>query len=190
MQVLKFGGTSVANAENINKVTAIIKRKIHQDKIVVVVSALGGITDTLLNCGVLAAAGDETYKEQLHQAESRHIETVRSLVPITQQSSILSFVKKSCNEMEDMCNGVFMVGELSDKSKDKIMSYGELLSSQIIAAYFSAIGMDCTWKDSRELIRTDSHFGYAAVDFHTTNKNIQDFFSTAKNALFIVPGFI
>ncbi|HEX4372339.1 MAG TPA: bifunctional aspartate kinase/homoserine dehydrogenase I, partial [Puia sp.] len=160
MQVLKFGGTSVANAENINKVTAIIKRKLQQDKIIVVVSALGGITDTLLNCGVLAAAGDESYKEKLQQAETRHIETVRSLVPITQQSSILSSVKKSCNEIEDMCNGVFMLGELSDKSKDKIMSYGELLSSQIIAAYFSAIGMDCAWKDSRELIRTDSHFGY------------------------------
>jgi aspartokinase/homoserine dehydrogenase 1 len=190
MQVLKFGGTSVANAENINKVTAIIKRKLQQDKIIVVVSALGGITDTLLNCGVLAAAGDESYKEKLQQAETRHIETIKSLVPITQQSSILSSVKKSCNEIEDMCNGVFMLGELSDKSKDKIMSYGELLSSQIIAAYFSAIGMDCAWKDSRELIRTDSHFGYAAVDFNITNKEINDFFSSAKNSLFIVPGFI
>jgi bifunctional aspartokinase / homoserine dehydrogenase 1 len=190
MQVLKFGGTSVANAENINKVTAIIKRKLQQHKLIVVVSALGGITDTLLNCGVLASAGDESYKEKLQQAETRHIETVRSLVPITQQSSILSSVKKSCNEIEDMCNGVFMLGELSDKSKDKIMSYGELLSSQIIAAYFSAIGIDCAWKDSRELIRTDSHFGYAAVDFNITNKKINDYFSSAKNSLFIIPGFI
>jgi bifunctional aspartokinase / homoserine dehydrogenase 1 len=190
MQVLKFGGTSVANAENINKVTAIIKRKLHQDKIVVVVSAFGGITDTLLHCGTLAAVGDESYKEKLQQAETRHIETVKSLVPITQQSSILSSVKKSCNEIEDMCNGVFMLGELSDKSKDKIMSYGELLSSQIIAGYLSVIGMECAWKDSRELIRTDSHFGYAAVDFNITNKKINDFFGSAKNSLFIVPGFI
>ncbi len=190
MQVLKFGGTSVANAENIDKVTAIIKRKIKEDKIIVVVSALGGITDTLLQCGMLAAAGDEMYKEKLHQAETRHIETVKSLIPITQQSSILSAVKTRCNEIEDICNGVFLLSELSDRTKDKIMSYGELLSSQIISTYLSAIGITNKWKDARELIITDSHFGYAAVDFSITNKKINDFFSNANESLFIVPGFI
>lgn len=190
MQVLKFGGTSVANAENIDKVTAIIKRKIKEDKIIVVASALGGITDTLLQCGMLAAAGDEMYKEKLHQAETRHIETVKSLIPITQQSSILSAVKTRCNEIEDICNGVFLLSELSDRTKDKIMSYGELLSSQIISTYLSAIGITNKWKDARELIITDSHFGYAAVDFSITNKKINDFFSNANESLFIVPGFI
>ncbi|SRR5579871_645225 len=190
MQVLKFGGTSVANAENINKVAAIIKEKVQKDKIIVVVSALGGITDTLLQCGMLAASGDEMYKEKLQQAETRHIETVRSLIPITQQSSILSAVKKRCNEIEDICNGVFLLSELSERTKDKIASYGELLSSQIIAAFLSAIGMNNAWKDSRELIITDSHFGYAAVDFNITNKKINEYFSNANEALFIVPGFI
>jgi bifunctional aspartokinase / homoserine dehydrogenase 1 len=190
MQVLKFGGTSVANAENIEKVTAIIKRKIKEDKIIVIVSALGGTTDTLLQCGMLAAAGDEMYKEKLHQAETRHIETVKSLIPITQQSSILSAVKTRCNEIEDICNGVFLLSELSDRTKDKIMSYGELLSSQIISAYLSAIGINNKWKDARELITTDSHFGYAAVEFSITNKKINDFFSNANESLFIIPGFV
>jgi bifunctional aspartokinase / homoserine dehydrogenase 1 len=190
MQVLKFGGTSVANAENINRVTDIIKRKIQHEKIIVVLSALGGITDTLLQCGTLAAAGEEVYKEKLQQAESRHIETIRSLIPITSQSSILSLVKTRCNEIEDICNGVFLLNELSERTKDKIMSYGEILSSQIIAAYFAAIGIPNKWKDSRELIVTDSHFGYAAVDFAATNKKISDFFTGENELLFLVPGFV
>ena len=103
-------------------------------------SALGGITDILLQCGKLAAAGDETYKEKLQEVEQRHLETVKALIPVTQQSSVLSWVKQRCNEIEDICNGIFLLGELSDRTKDRIVSYGELLSSQIIAATFKCIG--------------------------------------------------
>ena len=102
--------------------------------------------------------------------EQRHLETVKALVPVTQQSSVLSMVKKHCNEMEDICNGIFLLGELSARTRDRIMSYGELLSSQIIAQRFKAIGIDAEWKDSRELIRTDSNYGNAVVDFQVTNQ--------------------
>ncbi len=190
MQVLKFGGTSVANAENINKAIEIIKRVIKNDKTIVVVSALGGITDALIQCGMTAAAEDESYKEKLQAIEHRHLETVKSLIPITQQSSILSHVKKRCNELADICNGVFLLGELSPRTKDKIVSYGELLSSQIVSAALASSGMENICKDSRELIVTDSQFGYAAVDFDTTNKKINAFFSGAEGSLFVVPGFV
>ena len=87
MQVLKFGGSSVKNAANINKVIEIVKEKIKTDKTIVVVSALGGITDLLLQCSNLAAGADESYKEKLQEAEQRHLSAVKELLPLTQQSS-------------------------------------------------------------------------------------------------------
>jgi aspartokinase/homoserine dehydrogenase 1 len=190
MQVLKFGGTSVANADAIHKVTAILQKTIRQRKTVIVVSALGGITDLLIQCGTMASSGDETYKEKLQLLAQRHLETVKSLIPITQQSAVLSLVKKRCNEIEDICNGVFLLGELSARTKDKIVSYGELLSSQIISAHLNAQGINNAWKDSRELIRTDAQFGHAAVDFVATDQQVREYFTSVKETVFIFPGFI
>ncbi|OQP55997.1 bifunctional aspartate kinase/homoserine dehydrogenase I [Niastella yeongjuensis] len=193
MQVLKFGGTSVANAENMNKVSSIVQQvlvRMPQSKTIVVVSALGGVTDVLLQSGGLAAAGDENYKELLQKVEQRHLEAVKALIPVTQQSSVLSWVKQRCNEIEDICNGVFLLGELSARTKDRIVSFGELLSSKIIAARLNAQGIENTWVDSRELIRTDSHYGSAAVDFAVTNALCSNFFSVSASRLFIVPGFV
>ncbi len=190
MQVLKFGGSSVASAENITKVVAVIKSRISLGKTVVVVSALGGVTDLLLQCANLAAAGNETYKTSLLEIESRHLNTVKDLIPVTQQSSVLSNVKKSCNEIEDICNGIFLLEELSDRTKDKIVSYGELISSQIIAARLKADGLDVEWKDARALIFTDRNFGAAVVDFTKTNAAITAYFNSSNAGLFILPGFI
>jgi aspartokinase/homoserine dehydrogenase 1 len=193
MQVLKFGGTSVANAENMNKVSSIVQSRLKsepQSKTIVVVSALGGVTDVLLQSGGLAAAGDESYKELLQKVEQRHLEAVKALIPVTQQSSVLSWVKQRCNEIEDICNGVFLLGELSARTKDRIVSFGELLSSKIIAARLHAQGVENTWVDSRELIRTDAHYGNAIVDFSITNSLCNDFFSASASRLFFVPGFV
>jgi aspartokinase/homoserine dehydrogenase 1 len=204
MQVLKFGGSSVANADNINKVVDIVTAALKKEATIVVVSALGGITDTLIQAGSLAAAGDESFKDRLRSIEQLHLDTVKSLLPLTQQSSLLSLVKTRCNEIEDICNGVFLLNELSGRTQDKIASYGELLSSHIIAARFQALGIGSTWKDSRELIFTDSAFGYAAVDFQKSNGRIKEFFGdpthhsshpthhsgSSNHNLFILPGFI
>jgi aspartokinase/homoserine dehydrogenase 1 len=190
MQVIKFGGSSVASAENINKVTQIVKSKSGLSKVAVVVSALGGITDLLLQCAQLASTGNEAYKTAAQEIELRHLTTVKELLPVTQQSSVLSAVKKMCNEIEDICNGIFLLGELSERTKDKIVSYGELISSQIIAAKFKSAELDVQWKDARELIITDSNFSAAFVDFAITNQNIQNYFSSAAASLFILPGFI
>lgn len=190
MQVLKFGGSSVASAANINKVVTIVKDKTAATKTVVVVSALGGITDLLLQCAQLAADGSESYKNSTLEIEQRHLQTVKELIPVTQQSSVLSLVKKLCNEIEDICNGIFLLGELSARTKDKMVSYGELLSSQIIAAKFKSDGQEVEWKDSRELIITDSNFGAAAVDFTATNNHIKNYFSNHSASLFLLPGFI
>src|SRR4051812_893997 len=190
MQVLKFGGSSVANAENIEKVVSIIQERSVNKKTVVVVSALGGITDILLECGKLAAGGDETFKDKLQLAEARHLETVKSLVPVTQQSRILSHVKTQCNELEDICNGIFLLKELSGATKDRVVSYGELLSSNILVARLLSLGIDAEWKDARELITTDNNHTNAAVDFTVSNELIAAYFNNTTHAVTVIPGFI
>ncbi|MGZ5135227.1 MAG: bifunctional aspartate kinase/homoserine dehydrogenase I [Flavitalea sp.] len=190
MQVLKFGGSSVANAENIHKVVSIVQQAVQKDKAIVVVSALGGITDTLLQSGLRAAKGDESYKELLHESEQRHLDTVKALIPIARQSGVLSWVKQRCNEIEDICNGVFLLGELSPRTKDRIVSFGELFSSKIISERLKSLSIENAWKDSRDLIVTNSDFGFATVEFQITNQKIGDFISGSKERLFIVPGFI
>jgi len=190
MQVLKFGGTSVANAENINKVVAIVKESVKKDKTVVVVSALGGITDLLLTAASLAADGNEGYKEKLAVIEQRHLEAVKALLPVASQSQLLSLVKKCCNEIEDICSGIFLLGELTPRSRDRMGSYGEWMSSNIIAARFKSEGTDCEWKDARELIVTNSAFTHAEVDFAATAEKTGNYFAEAAASLFIIPGFI
>ncbi len=190
MQVLKFGGSSVANAGNINRVVEIIKNTKTGKKTIIVVSALGGITDQLLKAAALAEANDESYKSILQEIEIKHLQAVKDLIPVQQQSTVLSLVKKICNEAEDICNGIYLLRELSARTKDRIVSYGELLSSQIIAAKLNTVDLLAEWKDARELIVTDSNYGMAAVDFAATDKKVSAFFDASGSSLFIIPGFI
>jgi bifunctional aspartokinase / homoserine dehydrogenase 1 len=190
MQILKFGGSSVASAANISKCITIIADAIKKDKTIVVVSAFGGITDTLLHCATAAAAGDENYAESLKGIEQRHLDTVRELIPVTSQSSILSMVKKTCNELEDLFKGIFLLRELSARTNDWVLSFGELLSSRILSASLISRDILNTWKDSRELITTDSRFGHALVDFPSSQRKMNSYFQNAPASLFIVPGFI
>jgi len=180
----------VANAENIKKVAEVIKKSAETGRTIAVVSALGGVTDLLLGAATLAAAGDEGFKENLSLVELRHMEAVRGLLPVDGQSAMLSVVKKCCNEIEDICNGIFLLGELTNRSRDRIASYGEWLSSRIIAAALEAGGQDVSWKDSREIIYTDSSFTAAQVDFDKSFRQIRDYFGSRPAHLFIVPGFI
>lgn len=190
MRVLKFGGSSVANAENINKIVAILQDRLQNEKLVLVVSALGGITDSLLNTIILASEANEEYKNLLQNIENRHLEMVKQLIPVAQQSRVLSKVKQFCNEIEDICNGVFMLQELTARTKDRIMSFGELLSSQIISSKFETAGFANKWVDARELIVTNSNYENAVVDFDVSNQKISAYFASAAENFFIVPGFI
>ncbi len=190
MQVLKFGGTSVANAENINKVVAIVKQSLVKDKTIVVVSALGGTTDMLIDAVKMAAFRVESYKEKLKAIEDRHLQAVRELVAIDKQSATLSLVKKKCNDLESICEGAFLLQELSKRTLDSVMSYGELLSSVIISARFDTLQIPNQWVDSREIIRTNSNFGNALVDVEFTNSEIKKYLIKHPQQLYIVPGFI
>ncbi len=189
MKVLKFGGSSVANAENIKKVVNIANQPIYNQAIVIV-SALGGVTDLLIAIGTDAANAKESYKDTLKSLENRHIETAQALLPINNQSSCISGIKQSFNELEDICEGVFRLGELSNRTKDRIISFGELLSSKIIFFYVQSTGTKIDWIDSRKAIKTNSNFGFAAVDFAATTESINAIVATSANNLFIAPGFI
>ncbi|MEO6681383.1 MAG: bifunctional aspartate kinase/homoserine dehydrogenase I [Ginsengibacter sp.] len=191
MQVLKFGGSSVANPENINKVISIIQKASQDgDKVVVVLSAFGGITDGLLEAAALAAKADESYTQKLEFIVDRHLNAVKELIPLDKQSGVLSMVKKYCNNIEDICKGVFLLKELSAHTKDSIISYGEILSTRIFSAKLDSLKIKNTWKDSREVLITNSEYGRAAVNFTATENNIQEFISTLDTDFLIMPGFI
>jgi aspartokinase/homoserine dehydrogenase 1 len=189
MYVLKFGGSSVANANNI-KIVADILLSYPNHPIIVVVSALGGITDQLLHTGEKASNGDETYKEILSSVEQRHLDTARRLLPVTNQSASLSRVKQYCNEMEDLCEGIFRLQELSDRTRDKLVSYGELLSSQLLQAFLQAQQSKAVWLDSRALIKTDSRYGNATVIEKESHALIAQAVNNLPAEIYVAPGFI
>lgn len=190
MQVLKFGGTSVANADNIKKVLGITKAAIQHDRSIVVVSALGGVTDLLLDASLLAAEGREMYRDKLALVQQRHIDCVKQLISPANQQSLTELVINACKEIEGLCKGIFLLGELTARSKDRISSYGEWLSSQIIASAAIEQGLDAVWKDARELIVTNAAFGAAAVEFVATDYHISQFVKSSPHQLLIIPGFI
>ncbi|PWW30724.1 MULTISPECIES: bifunctional aspartate kinase/homoserine dehydrogenase I [unclassified Chryseobacterium] len=190
MKVLKFGGTSVAHSQNILLMEKIVKRESLKSKVVVIVSALHGVTDQLIKAAEQASVNDENYSQAIQNLEEKHISLVKELFPIAEQSSWLSFVKRHFNDIEDLCNGIAVLGELTDRIKDKIASYGEFLSSKIIAARLQHEGLDCVWMNSAELIRTDSNFTHAKVDFKSTDHNIARFLNENQNHIIVGPGFI
>ncbi len=189
MKVLKFGGTSVANSTNIEQVKKIVRNQ-GSETVVVVVSALGGITDLLLKSLYIASLQNNGYKAILKEIEERHISTIRELLPIDEHSRVLSKVKSDLNSLETLIEGAFLIGENTPQLSDKILGFGELLSSYIISQYFASEDLDCGFKDSRDLIVTDSNYGRAAVDFEITNTNCLGFFKTPAHAITVIPGFV
>ena len=188
MKVLKFGGSSVASPENISRIKNILSS--YNDKIILVVSAFGGVTDELLKAGDLAADQDNSYKNTFQEIETRHLNTIKKLIPITNQSRVLSKVKSELNVLETLLEGAFFIGEITPKLSDKIVSFGELLSSYIISEFFVSEGLDCSYKDSRELIKTHKIGGKNTVNFKETNSNCSNYFKNAKAKIIVCPGFI
>ena len=190
MKVLKFGGTSVANAQNIKLVLNIVRNKAINDKIIVVVSAFTKVTDLLVLASQKAASNDESYKEVVAEIEKKHLDAIKELINVSEQSSSLSHIKRIINHLETLLDGCYLLGELSSRTSDTILSFGELLSSYIIAEAFKQQDKNSGYKDSRELIKTNNNFGKAVVNFEITNTLISDYFSTDKHQIVVMPGFI
>ncbi len=190
MIVLKFGGTSVLDADRIKHVATILKsyhaKKI---KIAAVFSAFGGVTDQLIEASRMAAANDQHAFITLKEIEKRHIDAVKKLLNKNLLDKTLAHVNLSLKELTDMIHGVFLVRELSDRSLDFIASFGERLSAYIISQYLKEQRINVDFTDTRDLIKTDKHFGSAHVDFTKTNVNLKKYFRDLKSTA-IVTGFI
>lgn len=189
MLVLKFGGTSVGSAESLNYVRKIVAKRSKSDKQVVIVSALGGITNDLVNCSALAASGDVAYEDLLKEIETRHIELCNTLIPVSLRSGTITQVKLLFNDLEDICRGVFLIQELSPRSSDHILSFGERLSSIIITDFLKSSDLEVKLLDPKKLIKTDGQFGNAVVDLELTYSNLQEELKSAAS-INICPGFL
>lgn len=190
MQVLKFGGSSVANPENIRKVGSVIAAKKAQGPAIVVVSALGGITDQLIRCGNLALAGSPEAEKCTRLIAQRHIDMVKALLPAASQSSILSQVMLHVNEIEDICKGILLLREFSARTRDRLLAQGELLSSRVLSEFLKSEGHDTAWVDARDWIITDSSFGKAGVHMADTESKISEEIRKGKADVMVLPGFI
>jgi aspartokinase/homoserine dehydrogenase 1 len=188
MKILKFGGSSVATPARIQAVIAIVKPYL-TGQVAVVFSAFGGVTDLLIQISTLALKGDSTYKTKLDQLQKRHLEAVRELIDVQKQSSILAQVKIKVNELEDVLHGVYLVKERTPRTLDYIMSFGERLSAYIIAEAMKDQGIAAEYLDARTVIRTDTNYGHAKVDFDVTNKLINDHFKNHQDVQ-VITGFI
>jgi aspartokinase/homoserine dehydrogenase 1 len=192
MQVLKFGGSSVGTTDAISKVIAIVKPRVQNTPTIIVVSAMSGVTDQLVLLAQTAAQGNEGYKTIIQSLSEKHEDAVRNLLPASQQLKTLSIVKELIQEIETHCAELFHQGVFSLYMQDQLMSYGEILSSKIIAAAFESEGVDQEWLDSRAMIKTNSTYSSAVVERVLTNQTIQQYFAKSSNqhALYIAPGFI
>ncbi len=190
MKILKFGGSSVGNAEKIKNVTKIIKHSIKENKkIAVIFSAFHKVTDELLKMSLIAAEANLEYLDLFKKLEERHITIAKQVLAIKSQSSVLAQLKLNLNELEDVLHGVYLVKELSPRTQDFILSFGERLSTFIISNSLKDNNIDCEFLDSRLLIKTDESFGNAKVDIVLTYRNIKKYFETHHKAQ-IITGFI
>ena len=191
MKVLKFGGTSVGSPDSIRRVGDILK-DYHEsgESILVVVSAQKGITNLLVDIGEAAVNGDINQVDSgILTIQDRHFNTIKELLPVKDQSQVLAHVKRLINELEEVIHGVTLLKELSPRSRDLILSFGERLSAYTIFNYLKIQGLPSDYVDSRQLILTDDQFGSASVNFEATNTKIADFFKDNEQ-LPVITGFI
>jgi len=193
MFVIKFGGSSVANAINIQKVRKIVSGYLEEgEKLVVVCSAFQGVTDQLHLISQLASDQDMGYQNHFSQLSRRHYDTMETLFENEVPGKFLKEIQEELGSLESILKGVYFLGELSPRSLDHILGFGERLSTKIISAYFHHAGMPNEFIDARKYILTNDHFGSAKVEFVQTNRNI---FSHSKESflnqnLWLVTGFI
>ena len=188
MKVLKFGGTSVANSESLTNVIKIVKNQ--RNTIAVVVSALGGVTDLLMEMLSIAQSGQEKYKDISSKIEKQHLEIIKKFIPIENQSAIISFLKKHLNELESRLDAINILEEATPKNNAIIVSYGEILSSKIIHEIFHFNGIESELKDSRDIIKTSLHNGIEIVNHQITEEKIKKFFKGKHSNVVLLPGFI
>lgn len=184
MKVLKFGGTSVGTVESLRNVKQIVESI--DGRVVVVVSALGGLTDRLISTASMAEKADQSYTSELQAMKSRHYDIVNTLVPENERDDLKSSLDELFGRLENVYKGISLLEELSPRSLDKVVSFGEMLSSRIIARIID----NATLFDSTEFIKTVNRFGRHLLDSDRSNRLISHTFGNCDFKVAVVPGFI
>jgi aspartokinase/homoserine dehydrogenase 1 len=191
MKVLKFGGTSVGSSSNIIQVIHIIKQLSKAQPLVVVVSAVGGVTNQLLSAAQLAITKNNDYKNLIDGLKAQHISICTDLLENSDTFQIdLEIINAKFMHLERLLDGIFLINELSPKTTDKLLSFGEQLSSYIIEKALKYHTIDVQLKNAQELIITDENHTNANVKFEITNANIQQYFKTQSKSVTLLPGFV
>ncbi|MDY3898580.1 MAG: aspartate kinase, partial [Prevotella sp.] len=186
MKVLKFGGTSVGSVKSILSLKQIVENEAKKQPVVIVVSALGGITDKLLATSQLALKGDEAWKEEFDAMVSRHHKMIDTIITDTKaREDLFNKVDALLEQLRSIYFGVFLIHDLSEKTQDAIVSYGERLSSLIVATLIRG----AKWFDSQEFIKTVDKNGKHVLDAELTNELVVRTFTDLPR-ISLVPGFI
>ena len=186
MKVLKFGGTSVGSVESILSLKAIVEKEAQKQPIIVVVSALGGITDKLIATSVLAQKGNETWKDEFQAMVERHHKMIDTIITDPRKrEQLFNIVDSLFEQLRSIYFGVYLIHDLSKKTQDAIVSYGERLSSNIVATLVQG----AKWYDSREFIKTVRKNHKNTLDSELTNRLVRRTFSDLQR-ISLVPGFI
>lgn len=186
MKVLKFGGTSVGSVESILSLKAIVEKEAQEQPIIVVVSALGGITDKLIATSVLAQKGDEAWKDEFQTMVERHHKMIDTIITDPRKrEQLFNIVDSLFEQLRSIYFGVYLIHDLSKKTQDAIVSYGERLSSNIVATLVQG----AKWYDSREFIKTMRKNHKNTLDSELTNRLVRRTFSDLQR-ISLVPGFI
>jgi aspartokinase/homoserine dehydrogenase 1 len=189
MKVLKFGGSSLNNAESIERAIKIVKDQYNTDQFIIVVSAFGGITDQLIKTVRLATQANRDYKPVLNEIKERHFAIINTLVGQENQHKITDPIQDLFNDLIIVLDSIFHIRELTDRTLDLIMSFGERFSSIIVQGAFINQGMQAELVDCCALIKTDSAYNNAILNTELTESNIKEYFANPKK-LYIAPGFI
>ena len=186
MKVLKFGGTSVGSVKSILSLKRIVEAEARKQPVVVVVSALGGITDNLIHTSHLALQGDERYKEEFQTMVDRHHKMIDTIInEPKKREQLFATIDSLFEQLKSIYFGVYLIHDLSEKTLDAIVSYGERLSSNIVATLIKG----ARWHDAREFIKTVKKNGKHVLDSDLTNKLVRDTFDELPKVS-LVPGFI
>ena len=186
MKVLKFGGTSVGSVESILSLQKIVEKSAKEQPVVVVVSALGGITDKLIATSKLALAGDEKWKEEYDAIVDRHHKMIDTIITDPKsREKLFNTVDALLEQLRSIYFGVYLIHDLSEKTQDAIVSYGERLSSNIAATLIKG----ARWFDSRDFIKTERKANKHTLDAELTNKLVRQTFADLPR-ISLVPGFI
>jgi aspartokinase/homoserine dehydrogenase 1 len=173
MKVLKFGGSSVATPQRVLSIVEILKSyDARGEQFAVVFSAFGGVTDMLLDMSHKAENDDDSYLDDLEDFKIRHIEAVVLLLSGALFAEAEEAIEVGFEELENLLHGIYLLQEASARSIDYVMSFGERNSAYIISKVLKSHGLNADYLDARKVIKTDKTFGFAKVDFETTNQNI------------------